>query len=95
MRLIWRESALADLEQAIGYIAMDSPKNAAEQLDRIERSVLDLGDHPRMGRMGRLAGTRERVVPRTPFVVVYTITENVELIRILHGAQEWPPALDS
>ena len=41
----------------------------------------------------RAAGTRELVIARTPFVVVYRVRqkpERVEIIRVLHGAQKWP-----
>jgi len=34
------------------------------------------------------------VVSRTPFIVVYTVGNTVELLRILHGAQRWPIASD-
>jgi toxin ParE1/3/4 len=37
-----------------------------------------------------VAGTRELVVSRTPFIVVYAVGDAVELLRILHGAQQWP-----
>jgi toxin ParE1/3/4 len=46
---------------------------------------------PRSGRSGRILGTREAVVPRTPYIVVYQISsEAVEVIEIWHGAREWP-----
>jgi len=93
MRVIWRESALGDLQDVIGYIAQENPRAAAEQLLRIERQVQNLADHPLLGREGRMEGTRELVVARTPFIVVYTIAANIELVRILHGAQQWPPIL--
>jgi toxin ParE1/3/4 len=35
--------------------------------------------------------TRELVVSGTPYIVVYLISDDVELIRVLHGAQQWPP----
>ncbi|MGN8115715.1 type II toxin-antitoxin system RelE/ParE family toxin [Labrys sp. 22185] len=95
MRIVWRESALADVERAIGYIALESPRSAEQQLSRIEHHVQVLVDHPSMGRVGRVAGTRELVVPRTPFVIVYSLGEDVELIRILHGAQQWPPEAEA
>ncbi|MGO4334794.1 type II toxin-antitoxin system RelE/ParE family toxin [Labrys sp. KB_33_2] len=95
MRIVWRESALADVERAIGYITLESPGNAEQQLSRIEQRVQVLVDHPRMGRVGRVTGTRELVVPRTHFVIAYSLGEDVELIRILHGAQQWPPAAEA
>jgi len=44
-----------------------------------------------MGRPGRKKGTRELVISRTPFVVVYRAKgPRIEIIRLLHGAQRWP-----
>jgi toxin ParE1/3/4 len=40
-----------------------------------------------MGREGRIAGTRELVVRRTPLIVVYRVqVGRVEILRVLHGA---------
>ena len=47
--------------------------------------------HPQMGRPGRKKGTRELVISRTPFIVVYRAKgARIEIIRLLHGAQQWP-----
>ena len=44
-----------------------------------------------MGRAGRVNGTRELVVSRTPYVVVYRIRgQEVCIVRVLHTAQRWP-----
>ncbi len=53
-----------------------------------------LADHPEAGRRGRLDGTRELVIPRTAFLLIYRIdkkAQKVEILRLLHGAQKWPP----
>jgi plasmid stabilization system protein ParE len=43
------------------------------------------------GRPGRIAGTRELVVPRTPYIAAYVMTaDTVRILRVLHGAQMWP-----
>jgi hypothetical protein len=44
-----------------------------------------------MGREGRVKGTRELVIGRSPFIAVYRIKgKRIEILRILHGAQQWP-----
>ena len=49
--------------------------------------------HPKLGRAGRIKGTRELVVSRTSFIVAYRIEgQRIEVIRLLHGAQRWPDA---
>jgi toxin ParE1/3/4 len=92
MRLIWARPSLNDLESINDYIASDSPAAALDQLDAIETQVRLLVDHPRLGRMGRVQGTRELVVARTPYVVVYRVVgEAIEILRVMHAARRWPP----
>lgn len=44
-----------------------------------------------MGREGRVEGTRELVIDRSPYIAVYSILgETVRILRVLHGAQKWP-----
>jgi plasmid stabilization system protein ParE len=46
---------------------------------------------PEIGRPGRIEGTRELVIQRTPYIAAYRIDgETVRILRVLHGAQEWP-----
>ncbi|MEO8727435.1 MAG: type II toxin-antitoxin system mRNA interferase toxin, RelE/StbE family [Acidobacteriaceae bacterium] len=44
-----------------------------------------------MGRPGRIDGTRELIIQRTPYIAVYHVdSEVVRILRVLHGAQQWP-----
>jgi toxin ParE1/3/4 len=46
---------------------------------------------PFRGRAGEEPDTRELVVPRTAYIVVYRVRESVvEILRVIHGAQQWP-----
>ncbi|MFI3199501.1 MAG: type II toxin-antitoxin system RelE/ParE family toxin [Methylococcaceae bacterium] len=91
MQVQWTVRAGSDRENAINTIAVDSLTAALSQLDEIERQTDRLADYPKLGRPGRVKGTRERVVNRTPFIVVYRIKgEIVQILRVLHGAQQWP-----
>ncbi len=91
MKVVWLPRALSDRDAQIDHIAQDSPKAAIDQGDRIESQIETLSAYPEMGREGRVAGTRELVVSRTPFIVVYRVrAERVEILRVLHGAQMWP-----
>lgn len=91
MNVVWLPRALADRDAQIDYIALESPKAAITQGDRIESQIETLSAFPEMGREGRVAGTRELVVSRTPFVVVYCVRAGrVEIMRVLHGARMWP-----
>lgn len=78
-------------EAAINYIAQDNVQAALNQLDEIERQTGLLVTQPKMGRVGRVKGTRELVISRTPFIAVYRIMgKRIEILRFLHGAQNWP-----
>lgn len=60
----------------------------------IEAAVRRPSDHPHMGRLGRVAGTRELVVGGTPFVIADRVEPDaVVVLRLLHGAQRWPADL--
>jgi toxin ParE1/3/4 len=49
---------------------------------------------PDRGRAGRISGTRELVIPATPFVVAYRVGNgHVDVLAIMHGARLWPGAL--
>ncbi|KMQ81293.1 Death on curing protein, Doc toxin [Candidatus Burkholderia pumila] len=93
MELVWTPRARRAREAAIDYIAQDNPLAALGQLDEIERQTDMLMENPEIGRSGRVDGTRELVISRTPFIVVYRLkprARRIELIRFLHGAQQWP-----
>jgi len=47
-----------------------------------------------MGRPGAVPETRERIVTRYPYRIVYYIDEAsqvIEVWRVVHGARQWPP----
>ncbi len=73
MRLAWTARARRARTTAIDYIAQDRPQAALAQLGEIEQQIKSLPDHPARGRPGRVAGTRELVINRMPFIVVYRI----------------------
>jgi toxin ParE1/3/4 len=90
----WLEHARQDRQRQAAYIGKDSPRAAIEQIARILMGVAALAEHPERGRPGRRRGTRELVVSGTPFIVVYRVRKRpplVEILRLLHGKQKWPP----
>ena len=92
MRTIeWLPQASINRFEQLDYIAQDNPLAAIDQDERIEHQIDMLLQHPQMGRPGRKKGTRELVISRTPFIVVYRAKgARIEIIRLLHGAQQWP-----
>ena len=91
MRIVWAPLAVSDREAIFDYIEKDKPRAAVRVDDAIETQVEMLAGSPEMGREGRVVGTRELVIERTPYIVAYTIERNcVKIQRVLHGAQRWP-----
>ncbi|CAN5881466.1 type II toxin-antitoxin system mRNA interferase toxin, RelE/StbE family [soil metagenome] len=94
MIIIWSPRAIEHLAHLRSYIARDNP-NAANRiagllLDAVER----LAVLPNLGRPGRVAGTRELVVPGTPYVIPYKLRgARLEVIAMFHGRQKWPKRL--
>jgi toxin ParE1/3/4 len=87
----WTLAAEQDRAAHVEYIAQDSPRAAVEVGDEIEHQVEGLAEYPKLGRTGRVRGTRERVITGTPYIVAYRIKgETVQILRVLHGAQQWP-----
>jgi toxin ParE1/3/4 len=53
-----------------------------------------LPENPQIGRPGRVPGTRELIIPKTPFIVPYRLQGNaIQILRIYHGARRWPENL--
>jgi len=76
------------------YIAQDNQTAAYGVHETILRQVGRLAEHPRIGRPGRVKGTRELVVSGTPYIVAYRVAgQDVTILRVLHGAQQWPKQL--
>lgn len=76
MNILWSPEAIGDLASLRAYIAEDDPAAA--------RGVV-------LGRPGRVPGTRELVIPKTPFVVPYRVQRNViQILRVYHGTRRWP-----
>ncbi len=87
----WRETARADLLAIVDYISDDNPDAAQRLKDDIEAKASKLPEHPKLYRAGRVPGTREMVV-RSNYLVIYAEdADTVTILRVLHGAQQWPP----
>lgn len=54
-------------------INIDNPISAFTIYDEIQKQICFLCENPFMGRPGRVSGTRELKINRTPFIVAYFI----------------------
>jgi toxin ParE1/3/4 len=91
MRLRWTTPAANDPYNIVRRIRKHNPAAATKVAKILYDECGLLRDFPRRGRKGRIEGTRELVFPGLPYIVVYTVQDQiVELLRIYHGAQDWP-----
>ena len=92
MNIIWSPEAIQDLISIRAYIAEESPAGARRIVLRILHDVERLlPDNPHMGRPGRVPGTRELVIPQTPYIVPYRVrSQGIQILRVYHGARRWP-----
>jgi toxin ParE1/3/4 len=94
MKVVWSRKAIQHLVALREHIAKDSEQNAAVVASRILKAVDLLQVHPEMGRPGRIFGTRELVIPDTPYIIPYRVRrQRLELIAVFHGRQNWPTKL--
>ena len=91
MRVRWTTDAADDLERICDYIAETSQDSARHIAQIVVEGVASLQTFPNRGRPGRVESTRELVFAPLPFVAVYEVHEEVHVLRMLHGAQQWPP----
>ena len=92
MKLVWTPEAIADRDDIYDYIETDNPA-AALALDELfsEKSEW-LADHSRLGRAGRVDGTRELVAHENYILVYDLVGDLVRILRVLHAARQWPPS---
>ena len=91
MKIKWATPALKDLQSLHAYIADDNPKAASKVVSNIKAAVKMLRFHPTIGRIGRVDGTRELVIGRTPYIIAYYIEGNMlVIVAVIHSSRRWP-----
>lgn len=96
MRVKWTRTALDNLDDAVEFIAADKPGAARNVASKIWDTARLLAEQPGLGRVGRVAGTREIVVPGLPYVLPYMEKEGtVFILRVMHTSMKWPETFTS
>lgn len=94
MTLVWSPRAIGHLADLRAYIARERPDAAVRTAMTLLSAVDRLAALPNLGRAGRVSGTRELVVPGTPYIIPYRLRgERLEIIAVFHGRQRWPKRL--
>lgn len=92
MTPVWSPEAIEDIAALRAYIEQDDKAAALRVALHIVQNVETLlSDNPEMGRPGRVPGTRELVIPKTPFIVPYRVVgATIQILRVYHGRRRWP-----
>ena len=88
--LFWTPEAQQDRNDIYDYIEADNPAAALTLDELFAKNAARLLEHPGLGRIGRVKGTRELVV-HPNYVVIYDLAgEQVRVLRVIHAARQWP-----
>ena len=92
MKVRVTNDAASDLRTIKAFLSNESAVVAERVLDQIRKFIGRLCTFPRLGRPGIVDGTLERIVPRTPYVLVYRIDvgdhDELAILRVYHVAQD-------
>jgi addiction module RelE/StbE family toxin len=91
VKVVWTPEALQDRRAVWDYIAADNPRAAARMDELFSEAAARLADHPKLGRAGKIHGTRE-LIPHPSYRLIYEIEEETVWVLVLvHTARLWPP----
>ena len=86
----WRTTALENLIAIARYIGKDNPKRAKSFRTELHLKIEDLSNHPKLGRVGRITGTRELIIHQN-YIAIYRISaKKITILHIKHAAQKFP-----
>lgn len=78
-------------KKIFAFIEQDALGAAIFVDEHIQEKIQSLSRFPEYSRQGQLGTTRELIISKTPYIVVYLVLEGiVRILRVLHGAQLWP-----
>ncbi len=91
----WLAAAIDDLVALRTHVWAADPEAATSIAQRIISAASVLERFPAIGRVGRIAGTRELVIAGTSYVIAYRVSDKtVDVLRVFHGAQKWPERIE-
>ena len=93
-RIVWTETALADLRDLVRYIAMGDHASARRFGERVIAKVESVAAFPRVGRkVPEYQNDCVRELVLTPYRLIYELNDRIGIISILrvwHGARGEP-----
>ncbi|KPF96388.1 hypothetical protein IP86_16540 [Rhodopseudomonas sp. AAP120] len=93
MKLVWSETAIADLERFAEFLRDNHPALAGRIAPEIVRQARLIADYPQIGRIGS-GGYRELNLPvlNAVYVLRYTLdAEAILMLRVFHSREQRDP----
>jgi plasmid stabilization system protein ParE len=92
VKVLWTESALAQLQAVHDYLAQTSPEYALRIIDRLTKRSIQIARFPFSGRMVPEYELNEvREVIEGPYRIIYLIgpeQQKVEVLAVIHSLRE-------
>lgn len=91
MDVVVSPSARDDIRAAHRYDAERHVAAAGRMAESLLAAIAGLAEFPVIGRAGIVPGTRERLLTRYPYKIVYEVSGNtISVVRVLHTSQRRP-----
>ena len=93
MKVLWTNSAVAQLRAIHDYLAQTSPDYAVRIVDRLTRRSIQIAAFPNSGRMVPEFERNEiREVIEGRYRIIYLLEpEQVQVLAVIHGARDLRP----
>jgi addiction module RelE/StbE family toxin len=91
VKIVYTRKALAQIDEIYNYIEARNPAAALKVKARIKRSIDRLTYRPYLARPSDRPGVRVLTVTRYPYIVLYSVdeaTQQVRILRVRHTAQD-------
>jgi len=93
----WTDPAWADIDELADYLI--GQEESFQLVEKIVKRILQAPEHlsvmPWSGKPGRVQGTRELLVQKTRYSLVYSVSDTtVFILRVIHSSRLFPPASD-
>jgi hypothetical protein len=88
--VVWRDMALFDALAVGEAVAIDGGFNDPACAE-IDRQIAQLAKHPELAPAGRVDGTHELAIERTPYIAAYDLIDGEpRILRLLHATKQQP-----
>lgn len=87
--LEWSIRSLSNVASIEEHIEADNPTAARKVLGEIRKTAHNLTEFPMMGHTGQRVGTRELVLAKYPFTIIYQLTaRKVFILAVAHQSKK-------